>query len=68
MKAESIFTADEIAAAQQYGATVQRLRWNRTCLTFPSQEAYEEWLNEQKVRHPQRWEGSFSLLQAAAHS
>ena len=61
MKAESYFTNDEISSAQGFGATVQKLRFNKTCLTFPSQAAYDAWINEQRRLHPDRWANSFSV-------
>jgi hypothetical protein len=61
MRTESFFTADEITAARRYGATVQSLRYNKTALTFPSQAAYEAWIEEQRVLHPDRWYHAISI-------
>ena len=68
MKVESFFTVDEINTARKHGATVQRLKWNMICLTFPSTDAYNLWLIEQKTNHPQRWINSFSIRQKLVHS
>jgi hypothetical protein len=61
MKVESFFAADEIDAAKRHGAVVQVLKFNKTCLTFPCQAAYDAWINEQRTLHPTRWAHSFSL-------
>jgi hypothetical protein len=66
MKTESHFTAKEIAAARHYGAAVTPLKFNRYCLDFPSQQAYEQWMEEQKRESPLVWMNSFSILQKTA--
>lgn len=63
MNVESFFTTDEILSALRFGATVQKMKWNKTCLIFPDQDRYDAWVNDQKQRHPHLWADLFSVGQ-----
>jgi hypothetical protein len=55
MKIEGLFTDDEIEAAMARMAKIEILANGKISLIFPSQVAKDDWLNEQRRIHPERW-------------
>jgi hypothetical protein len=64
VKIEGFFSRNEVAAAQNHGAVVASLTFNRLCLQFPTQLDYNQWMQEQVRLHPRWWMTSTQSRQA----
>jgi hypothetical protein len=56
MKIEGTLTSTEINAAVRFGASIQKLCYNRTRVTFQTEEVYRAWDAEQARLRPYEWE------------
>jgi hypothetical protein len=58
--AEGLFTKDEINSAMGKGVIV-KITNGRYELCFPTERKYEEWMNEQRRLHPNRWSDAIRI-------